>query len=78
MKSTRSVRSSSYAGNKPVVLQKALEPDFDLIRKQYQQISESFEGIVFQEDNQLGWTQLARDFVFLGENPRASKFIKRI
>jgi len=26
----------------------------------------------------MGWTSLARDFVFLGENPRATKFIKKI
>lgn len=78
MKSTRSFRSNSMLTSKPVVLQKALEPDFDHIRNQYKQISESFEGINFQEDNTIGWTQLARDFVFLGENQRASKFIRRI
>ena len=47
MRSTRSTNMNL----KPVILQKAIEPDFELIREQYKHISEAFEGLNFQEDS---------------------------
>ena len=42
-------------------------------------IAENFEGISFTDDDlEMGWTLLARDFVFQNLNPRALKFIKKI
>jgi len=51
-------------GISSVVLKEALQPDFDIIKKQYKQLSESFEGILYDDDGPLGWTNLARDFIF--------------
>lgn len=61
-----------------VVWRDAVTYDFVDIRLKYKRLAEEYEGLNYDDDEPMGWTQLARDFIFDPKNNRAKRFVKEI